>query len=130
MPESTLMTVSALKTFFTVLLTAVVGVIGKIAYDYFKDGRMEKESIYVSHAACQRNQTHCSANSLKDTVTDLHTDFETFKAETKAHQKDTEKRLNENNFEIRTLRKDIMEIKAAQSRTNALLELLVENIKK
>ena len=121
MPESTLV---------LTVISLCAGLIGKALYDYFKEGRSEKTSPFVSSVSCQQIRDHCNLGGLKDTFAILRTDFATFKAETRALQKETDKRLNDNNFEIRALRKDIMDIKEAQSRTLALLEALTETIKK
>ena len=122
MPDTNPVTVAFLSIFITLL--------GKVLYDYLREGRAEKTSPFVTLAACQQTRDHCNLGVLKEAYNTLHTEFATFKAETKALQKEIDKRLNESNFEFRSLRKDIMEIKEAQSRTNALLEPLVENLKK
>lgn len=123
-------TLIEIKTFLSVGLPIAGVYFGKIIWEYFQEGRIERVPIYTSISACQQIRDNCNLSNLKDTLASFQTQFETFKTETRIHQKDTDKRLNESNDEIRALRKDISEIKEGQARTNALLETLLENMKK
>ena len=103
--------------------SGVFGIIGAVFGKYLNSGRVEKTPIYMTIKECQHTREKCN-------IAELHLDIETFKAETRSHQKETDKRLNENIYDIRAMRKDISEIKEAQAHSNALLENIAETIKK
>lgn len=122
-------TLIEIKTLLSIGLPIAGVYLGKIVWEYYQEGRIEKIPVYTSTSSCQQHRDNCNLGGLKDTFATFKTQFETFKAETKLHQKDTDKRLNESSDEIRALRKDISEIKESSARTNALLETLIEKIK-
>lgn len=117
-------------TFITAGFSGVLGIACKIFWDYLKAGRVEKTSIYMTTSACQHIREHCQLGALTEHVSKVHTDLATFKVETRSHQKETDKRLSENNHDIRAIRGDITEIKEGQSHSNALLENIAETIKR
>jgi len=119
----------------TVLLIIVSGFSGafglliKIFLDYLKSGRMEKASIYVTKSVCQQVRENCEIRYLKDHLYSVRTGLEKFKVETRSHSKETDKRLSENNSDIRAMRKDITDIKGAQMHSTTLLETIAESLK-
>lgn len=118
-----------LKTLFSIGFPLAIAYVGKIVWAYFMEGRVERAPIYTSISTCQQNRDSCNLGCLKDKITSIQSNFETFKAETQLQQKETDKRLSETADDLRALKEDITEIKAGQARTNALLEILVEQAK-
>lgn len=109
--------------------SGVLGIFCKVFWDYLKAGRVEKATIYMTTKTCQHIRENCKLSNLMEQFSDVHTDMEMFKVETRANQKETDKRLSENNHDIRAIRGDITEIKEGQAHSNALLENIAETIK-
>lgn len=121
--------VDSAKVILTAIFSVIVGYFGKVFYDYSKEGRIEKTSIYVNKESCESIRERCIVEPLKDKITAIHAELKAFEAETRSHQKETDRCLSENTYDIRAMREDITVIKETQAHSNALLETIVTMIK-
>ena len=110
-------------------LSLVSGFLGKVFWDYSKGGRVEKIPAFVTTATCKETQKTCGLIQLKEQVTKMYTELETFKVEVRANQEETDEKLKEHLYDIRAMRHDIVLIKEGQAYSNALLESLVAKLK-
>lgn len=118
-----------IKLVIASILSLIAAVLGKILWEYFSGGRVEKAPIYVSAETCLQTRRGCSINALKDRIASVYTELQTFKAERRTQQKNTDLRLEENNADVKEMRQDIAVIKEAQIQSTTLLEVIVESVK-
>lgn len=109
------------KIFVAAAVGAGFTLLGRMVWAYFQGSQVEKAPIFVPYETCRANRDSCAVNELK-------TNLATFKAETRAHREETDKRLNENNHEIREMRRDISKIRESQASSHALLETIAKKI--
>ena len=80
---------------FSIILATVAGFIGKIIWDWFKSGRLEK-GLYVKTVDCEKNREKCCLPQLKRDSGILESRLTA-----------AEKRLDQGREDIRLLREDI-----------------------
>jgi len=108
---------------FTIL---VLGVAGRLLYDYFKSGRVKKGEYYMTVAACEACREKCCVHHIKE-VMQHHINDESYndsKVNTKLES--IEKRMDEAREDNAKLREDVGGIKSALDKMTAVIEIYVK----
>ena len=104
-------------------LSLVAGFLGKMVWDYFTGGRVEKVPVFMTRAACQVTREHCSGAKANDNL-------KTYMARTDTRLDGIDRRIDESSGDIKAMRKDISEIKSVSAASNAILETIQRGIEK
>jgi hypothetical protein len=99
---------------FSIILATVAGFIGKIIWDWFKSGHLEK-GVYVKTVDCEKNREKCCLPQLKRDSGILESRLTA-----------AEKRLDQGREDFRLLREDISEMKESLAGIKAVLEAFLK----
>ncbi len=110
------------------VVIAVIGVaiIGKIAWSWLKDGRLEK-GIYVKLGDCVQTRKDCCLPEVKRNYTGMHSDFESFKARTDNRLTSVEERMEQGRNDFNALRNEIAKIQHGLTRIETILEYVLDS---
>ena len=108
---------------FTIL---VLGVAGKIIYDWFKSGRVKKGEYYMTVQACESCRDKCCVHQIKSSVNE-HMRSESYNdSEVHTRLANIEKRMDEARDDNSKLREDVGGIKSALDKMTAVIEIYVK----
>jgi hypothetical protein len=108
---------------FTIL---ILGVAGKIIYDWFVEGRAKKGEYYMTVASCESCREKCCVHGIKEIV-NQHMRSESYHdSEVNTRLANIEKRMEEARDDNSKLRDDVGGIKSALDKMTAVIEIYVK----
>ena len=108
------------------LAVLAFGFLGKVLWDWFNGGRVEKTAPYMTVKACEECRQRCCVADLKKSVAAHSQEAEGFKAQTEERLKSIDKRLDRGSEDFKAIMGEISEIKESLIRISTSFEAYIK----
>jgi hypothetical protein len=102
-----------MNVFMAVITILILGIAGKIAWNWLMSGRIKTGEYYMTTQACETCRQHCCVNAIKKTLTD-HIQNETG-ADSRVDERlaNIEARMKEARQDTKEMRQEVQGIRSA-----------------